>query len=148
MFPLLWWTILLLLWLLYIAYALWIAVMGARNGYGIKPYLLRDDPVYGITSMFDFIFQIIFFLFIKNKLAHIIVPIFAQVHFYLMKSKNKFPNNFFPSFNCFAVFCTVYYVYAIMCYKQMKAAIRPAVTISKPPQFEASYRVTSENETK
>lgn len=46
--PLLWWTGILLVWLLYVAYALCIAVKGAN--YNDKPYLLRNDRVYGITS--------------------------------------------------------------------------------------------------
>lgn len=46
--PLLWWTLLMLLWLLFIGYQFWIAVLGKHHRN--KPYFFRNDPIYGVTG--------------------------------------------------------------------------------------------------
>lgn len=53
MIPLIWWTILMLLWLLCIAYAFKNAVLGTIHR--TKPYFFRNDPAYGITGLFQYL---------------------------------------------------------------------------------------------
>lgn len=48
--PLLWWTILMLFWLLFITFAFWKSVHGASHR--SKPYILRNDRIYGITGWY------------------------------------------------------------------------------------------------
>lgn len=51
MIPLLWWTILMLLWLFYIVCVISEAVLGQSNQNN-KPYLLRNVKFYGITGWY------------------------------------------------------------------------------------------------